>query len=85
MRQSLKYVLANLERYTLLIEGTGNDLRPQIILTEEEPWPSLGDTIDIRLLAARRVTILATTKDRGTALIDLTTRYAYRWVRSRDT
>jgi hypothetical protein len=84
MRQSLKYVLANLKRYTLLIDGTGNDLRPQIILTEEEPWPILGDTIDARLLTARRVTILATTKDRGTALIDLTARCAYRWVRSKE-
>ena len=84
MRHSLKYLLANLKRYTLLIEGTGNDLRPQIILTEEEPWPSLDDTIDTRLLTARHITILATTKDRGTALIDLTARSVYRWVRSEE-
>jgi len=84
MRQNLKYLLANLKRYTLLIDGTGNDLRPQIILTEVEPWPSFGDAIDTRLLAARRITILATTEDRGTALIDFTARCVYRWVRSQE-
>jgi hypothetical protein len=84
VRQSLKYLLANLKRYTLLIEGTGNELRPQIMLTEEEAWPSLGNAIDTRLLTARHITILATTKDRGTAEIDLTTRYVITWVRSQE-
>jgi hypothetical protein len=84
VRQSLKYLLANLKRYTLLIEGTGNELRPQVILTEEEAWPSLGNVIDPRLLTARHITILATTKDRGTAEIDLTTRYVITWVRSQE-
>lgn len=84
MCKSLKHLLANLKRYTLLIEGTGNELRPQIILTEKEPWPQLGETIDYRLLSARRVFILATTEDRGTAVINLTTRTASRWVRSQE-
>ena len=82
MARSLKYLFSHLKRYTLLIEGTGDKLRPQIILTEKEPWPLSGDVLDHRLWKARHVSLLATTEDRGTARIDFTARRVHSWAKS---
>jgi hypothetical protein len=89
MAQGLADFLAGLKRYTVIVKrpgfswDSGQFQTTDLTLYEDEKLVENG-VIDPRLLKARRVTLIATAPDGGTAKIDLTSRSVVTFANSLD-
>lgn len=84
MTEALGQFTSKLRRYTIIIKrssfnwDTGKGQERNLVLFEDEPAVIDGE-IDSRLLKSKNVTILATTRDGGTASLNLTSRSISTW------